>query len=224
MPSVSNSIISSIDHSKIERAIQESERKINGEIVPSIVHTSDQYPESYWKASVAGFFLGAFTLYSVDIFLNHSAYFKLEHYFLAGFITGALMAVFNHYCAAVKRHFISPKRLEHMVNEQAHLAFLHHEVFKTKARSGVLIFVSLFEHKVVILGDSGIYSKVKEEEWAPIAKDLSHYIKEGDITSGLCETIQKLTRLLVAYGFKIEGRNEDELTNKIHVESEDDQS
>ena len=35
-------------------------------------------------------------------------------------------------------------------------AFVEEEVFSTRDRTGILLFLSLFEHRVVVLGDSGI--------------------------------------------------------------------
>ena len=38
------------------------------------------------------------------------------------------------------------------------------EVFSTEDRTGILLLLSLFEHRVVVLGDAGIKAKVGEGE------------------------------------------------------------
>jgi putative membrane protein len=70
------------------------------------------------------------------------------------------------------------------------------EVFKTAGRTGILIFLSLFERRVVILADSGIHAAVPPSAWDEIAGRLAASLKRGERGAALVRAIQECGALL----------------------------
>jgi putative membrane protein len=79
---------------------------------------------------------------------------------------------------------------------RAAAAFLEAEVFATRDRTGVLIFLALFEHRVVVLADSGIAARVEPGAWKGISDRLAAGIREGRAAAALIEAIGACGRLL----------------------------
>ena len=82
---------------------------------------------------------------------------------------GAGMAL-THFVPSVKRLLAGRTLLRKRVSQRAAEAFIAEEVFDTRERTGILLFVSLFERHVLVVGDSGINTHVKQEEWDDVVR------------------------------------------------------
>jgi putative membrane protein len=100
------------------------------------------------------------------------------------------------------------------VDEAARLAFLEHELFATRDRTGILVFVAAFERRVRILADSGIAAKVPQEVWDALAADLAAGIRAGKRAAALCAALERCGAL-VAEAFPRQADDTDELPNLI---------
>lgn len=91
----------------------------------------------------------------------------------------------------------SQKHLRAEVERGASLSFLREEVFNTRRRSGLLIYISIFEKSVFILADKGITAVVRPKEWAELgarlAKDLSRDNPGVTFLEALDEVVAKLS-------------------------------
>jgi len=66
-----------------------------------------------------------------------------------------------------------------------------HRLHQTSDRTGVLIFASLAERRVEVIGDEDIHIKVGDAVWdAAVAAALAH-IKTGDVAGGLVEAVRR---------------------------------
>ena len=63
---------------------------------------------------------------------------------------------------------------------------------KTVQRNGVLIYIAFRSHKLAIIGDDGINSKVAENFWQQEIELLSDYIKKGKAADGLMAVIEAI--------------------------------
>jgi putative membrane protein len=77
---------------------------------------------------------------------------------------------------------------------------LEEQVFATRDRTGVLIFVALFEHRVEILADEGIDERVADDAWDRICDELTAGIRRGAPTEALIHAVDRCVELLVAHG------------------------
>ena len=96
-------------------------------------------------------------------------------------------------------------------------AFYEKELYKTKKNTGVLFFISLFERKVWVLADKGIYVKIEQETLNRFADTVSAGIKEGSACEALCIAIIEAGELLSKY-FPITSGDTDELPDEVITE------
>jgi putative membrane protein len=120
----------------------------------------------------------------------------------------------------LRRRLTPPGALDDRVEMRAAAAFVEAETFATRDRTGVLIFLALFEHRVVILGDSGIAAKVAPAEWKAISDALAAGIRRGRAAPALVEAIAACGRLLVER--RVERRPDDlaELPDHLRMRDE----
>ncbi len=107
--------------------------------------------------------------------------------------------------------------MERRVQQRAAEAFITEEVFDTKDRTGVLIFLSLLEHCVLVVGDSGINAKVEQAEWADVVQTVVSSVRKGKAADGLVSAIQKCGDLLRREGLKRRGDDQDELPDYLRI-------
>jgi putative membrane protein len=94
------------------------------------------------------------------------------------------------------------------------------EVFDTRDRTGILLFVSLFEHRIEVVGDAGINAKVEPEEWAEVVDQIRRGVRSGDLAGGMVEAIGTCGALLHRSGVALRPDDTDELSDGIRVRDE----
>jgi putative membrane protein len=205
------------DRERIRAAVQEAEKTTSGEIVPYVVAESDPYPEATWRG---GALLGAAVLGVVALLhdtLVILSLVTLTHTVLAGFVGFALGALVVRWIPALKPHLADDRTMERRVAERAAMAFVDEEVFATRDRSGIMIFVSLLEHKVLVMGDTGINARVDQSAWTGIVGMVVEGIRSGTATEGLVRAIRACGELLTRSGLTIRPDDTDELSDSLRV-------
>ena len=117
---------------------------------------------------------------------------------LAAGATSALAAVF---VPAYARLFLRPALRDLEVRHYAQSLFLRRELFKTQARNGILILVCMFERKVEILPDVGLYGKVASEDWERVVAAMAPLLRHGRFADALHAGLAMLGKVLAAKGF-----------------------
>lgn len=202
---------------RIRRAVDAAEGQTAGEIVPYAVVASDDYAEATWKGSTLGALAAALlaaVLHGLGGFWGIGGYLWLGLPTVAGAAVGYLAAA---RIAWLKRLLVPSAVVERRVERRAALAFIEEEVFFTRERTGILIFVSVFEREVLILGDSGINAKVKPEEWGEIVADIAAGIAAGKAADALVEGIRRCGDLLERRGVEIRPDDIDELADELRT-------
>ena len=69
-------------------------------------------------------------------------------------------------------------------------------ITQTAGRVGLLIYLSIEDHKVAIYGDSAIDAVIGSEGWNAACSHLRDRFAAGDFVSAICDTIQSLSRVL----------------------------
>jgi putative membrane protein len=201
------SLFSKDESDRIAAAITDVEKTTAGEIVVAEDVRSDDYAE---VRLAWGFGLGL-TVAGVA----HLLWPWLE----AGWLLGVQLAVFLGVwllsaLPAVMRGMLPAGRAREAVDRAARLAFMEHAVFRTRERTGVLIFLSGLEHRVVILGDEGIHARVQDPGWEALVAELVQAIRKGRAGEGVCRVIQELGTKL-SKGAPIRPDDENELPNHV---------
>lgn len=90
----------------------------------------------------------------------------------------------------VRRNMIGDERKQEAVREAAAACFFHKRIGSTRERTGVLVFVALFEQRIEILADSGITSHVPKSDWREAAGLLEGVFHDGGGAVELAERIE----------------------------------
>lgn len=183
------SLFTKAEAERVAAVVTEVEQRTAGEIVVAEVPSSDDYGEvRLFAAIMVGLLAAAGTHLSWPA-LPVGAVLAIQ--FGAGVATWGLTGV-----SVVLRAMLPRGRAEQAVARAAELAFLEHGVFATRDRTGVLIFLSELEHRVVILGDKGIHERLLDPGWSALVTSLIGAIKQRRTTDGVCEVIRKLGETL----------------------------
>jgi putative membrane protein len=200
---------------EIRRAVDRAEEGTSGEIVPFVVDASDTYEGTLWKGATTGALLvslvaaGAWILWQpwgapIALWLVGP---PLAGSALGYLLVGAL--------PSLRRALIGKEVASRRVERRAAIAFLDEEVFRTRDRTGILLFLSLFERRVVVLGDEGINSKVGEEEWRSIVSRLVAGIRADRSVQALVSAIDECGELLQRRGVEIKPDDINELSDDL---------
>jgi putative membrane protein len=84
------------------------------------------------------------------------------------------------------------------VRQRAAEAFLAEEIFRTRDRTGILIFVSLFERRVVVRADRGLDGVVTPREWEEVVAGIAAGMRRGQPGPALAEGIRRCATLVAA--------------------------
>jgi putative membrane protein len=203
------------DLETIRAAVAEAEGKTSGEIVPYVVDASDGYSSAIWKATALGALAGplvAEALYLFGRFWGGTTPLWIALPAAAGGAAGFLLATF---VPAVKRWLAGGDLLDLRTRDRARRAFLEEEVFRTRDRTGILLFLSLFEHRVVVLGDSGINRQVEQRHWDGVVQGVVAGIRAGRPGEALALAIRQCGELLEQYGVALQPGDTNELADDL---------
>lgn len=210
-------LFSRADLDSIRGAVQSAERQTSGEIVPYLVDASDEYEEAEWRF---GCLVVAVVLIAASAFHHYSDVWlplDLAVLMLATGFSLLIGILLVKYVPFLKRLFAGKHLIDRRVSARAAQAFLSEEVFKTRERTGILIFVSILEHKVVVLGDAGINAKVNQSDWQAVVNTLTRAIATGKPTTGFIEAIGKAGDLLRREGVEHRSDDTDELPDNLRI-------
>jgi putative membrane protein len=195
------------DNARIRSAIKAAEEGTSGEIVAMVADRSDSYREAETLGAVLTAALCAFLVeisfrliplwlpasdwghgggVGAELLLHGvSVWTYVPLVFLLFFPARYLLRKFE----TLKLSFVGRKRIDEAVRERAVRAFYEKGLYKTRDETGILIFLSLLEHKVWILGDRGIDARISHDIWKSLARDLSRGMREKRACEALCSAI-----------------------------------
>ncbi len=202
---------------QVEEAVKDAERASSGEIVPYFVGSSDDYSEASWYGSAM---LGMISSVMIAVLSFYWLLpFEVTPFEVAAFILGSLILGFilPMIFPPLKRWLISDDVKKQRVMQRARQAFLDEKVFQTEDRVGILIFVSRFEHKVLVLGDVGISAKVDESQWKELVSAVITGIKQKQVAEGLVKAIGLGKDLLLKHGFVRKSKSTNELSDELRL-------
>lgn len=208
------------EREQIRNAVEEAERRTAGEIVPYVVGRSGQYEIAAWRGGAFGALIAAViglaVAWSYDgwgLGWLYSAW-GMVIVMTVGGVLGALVAWF---VVPLRRLLGGPSRMAERVHRRAQAAFLEEGVFATRDRTGILLFVSLLEHRIVVLGDEGINRAVRQEEWDEVVARIRRGVQSGRLAEGLVDAIGMCGELLHRRGVGIRPDDTDELPGDVRV-------
>lgn len=213
---------SKAEKEKIKEAVRTAEVQTSGEIAVMLVDESDRYREAEVAGTVA---VASLTSTIVSLVLDHLiasswAVVPDPHYTSIWFwipATVVLLApawyLFRLF-PNLKLALIGRKRVESAVREQALLSFYKKGLHRTRNRTGILIFISLLERKVRIMGDQGIHAKIGQGFWNAEAGELVKGVREGRALDALTEVVKRCGEELATH-FPPHPENPDEIPDDV---------
>jgi putative membrane protein len=201
-------VFSPSDHAAIEAAVRDAETRSSGEIVPYAVERSDRYTRALWTASTLGALVAALAAASIrwaGDFWGGPIVLWIALPPGSGAALGWLAALV---LPGLRRVLVPPDVLTERVRQRATQAFVEEEVFRTRERTGILIFLSLFERRVVVLADRGLDGRVTPHEWDEVVAGIAAGMRRGQPGSALAEGIRRCATLAARLPPRSDDRDE----------------
>lgn len=173
------------DRAAVHAALAEAERKTVGEILPVVLERSDPHPGADWLAALA-FLVAGSSLLGVWLPWSEPALVLAAQLGLAGAGFGLARALPDF-----KRFFVFEDRATEVAEEQAFQEFYRAGLHRTAGATGVLVFVSLLERRVVVLADEGIATAVDAGFWEDVDRDILDGIVAASLRQGLIAGIRR---------------------------------
>ncbi|MEQ8425745.1 MAG: hypothetical protein RIA63_13600, partial [Cyclobacteriaceae bacterium] len=138
--------------------------------------------------------------------------------FVVVVVAGVLGSLITHYIKPIKFWLLSQFHLDQSTRKRAETAFLEEEVFNTRHRTGIMIFVSFFEHEVIVMADRGISKVVDQKEWDKIVVNIIDNIHKNKVTDGMVSAIHRCAEVLLENGFVKTTDDVNELRDDLRLE------
>jgi putative membrane protein len=203
---------------RIKAAVKQAESKISGEIVPVFVEKSGHYTIANYRAGVLGATAVFFLIILFDRYVPSLAVYDPVLIFVLVMLGGFIGALKANYIPFVKRMMLSQSYMDQSTRKRAESAFLQEEVFNTRLRTGIMIFISFFEHEVIVMADKGISKDVEQKEWDAVVRTIIENVKKDKVTDGIEKAILRCGEILLEKGFVISPDDVNELKDDLRME------
>lgn len=203
------------EEGSIDARVAALEQRTGAQVLAAVIGKCDAYPEIPWKAFALGVAL-AILLAALAAQLRagwHAPGGALIHA-LAVLGAGAAAAALSVLYPPFARLFLDSLRAEAEVRQYAQAMFLARELYRTPAHIGILLLVSRFERKIVILPDTGVRRRVAEADLAPVIAAMAEPLRAGGIAPALHAGLDALEALLAKRGFAA-GAKGDEIAEAL---------
>jgi putative membrane protein len=217
MQSLASRFLTAAERERVTRCVREVEKSTSGEIVPLVRSSSYHYPAATLFGALVLSVVIASALTAADAAFKPWGGLSLVDLwvFPAVFAVAFLVAYpLLRGIPALKRLFISRAEITEEIEEAALTAFYRHRLTETRDRTGILLFVSVYERRAVVLADKGINLKVAPETWKQVVDLIVQGIRDGRPAEGLCEAIARCGEIITAQ-FPVRAGDRDELRNLI---------
>lgn len=206
------------DLERIKAAVHTAENKISGEIVPVFVEKSGHYSIAVYRGFLVLAGLAFLSIIFFDRYIPSLAIYDPLLILLLVTLIGLIGSLAATYIDPVKRILLSQQLLDQATRKRAENAFLEEEVFNTRHRTGIMIFVSFFEREVIVMADRGISKVVDQKEWDKMVRGITENIRMGKVADGIEAAILRSGDILFEKGFLKTVDDVNELRDDLRME------
>lgn len=194
--------------------VAEAEKRTGCQIVLAVIGRSDAYPDIPWKAFALAAAAAGFAAILLDRLRPdwHTAGTVLV-VVAATLVAGAGAALLTIVWPGFARLFLDRNRAEAESRQYAESLFLKRDLFATKGRTGILLFVSLFERQVVALPDRGLAQRLGRDALTSLIGPMTTALARGQVSTALDQGLLSLEEALASTAPKAAAGNE--LPNSI---------
>jgi putative membrane protein len=214
------------DHDRVTAAVAEAEKATDGEIVTIVARRSDAYHDAglHWAIGIVFLALSAAAAFpqyfrALCSWLLQSWEHEVEDWKLLTVLLGVLILKFLivRYALAWMplRMALTPKATKaRRVRRRAITLFRAVAQGRTRGRTGVLIYLSLDEHRAELVADAAINAKVAPEIWGEAMAALIDGVREGRAADGMAQAVHQVG-LVLAQHFPATSDNPNELPDRL---------
>jgi putative membrane protein len=173
--------------STVARAVADAERGTSAELVVVVAARSGPYRDlAAGAGAVAALAVLLVALFAPPLFPPLAVAVEIPAVF-------ALVAWLTHRLPGALRAMASGARMKRQVERAAAWWFLEEAVHGTRARTGMLVYLSLLENRAAILPDLGLSGAIPDAAWSGIAW-------RADGTAGGPRTVEEVVIGIAAIG------------------------
>ncbi len=201
--------LSADEKNRLEKQIKDVENRTGAQIVMAVIERSDSYAELPWKAFALGTSLAGLLFLVLNVLSPLSSVITAS--LLAALMilaAGAGLALISVFIPDFARLFLQLHRAVEETRQYAESLFLSRQLYNTKNRRAVLLMVSLFERRIVILPDTGLTVQLHEEAMKQIIAAMRTDLKAGRLAFALTAGLQTLEKLIPGSGSSTSRNNE----------------
>lgn len=213
------------EHAAVTAAVAQAERGTDGEIVTIVIDWSDHYHDVslYYAAAVMLAALGLFAafpgLLDAKLALITGGWGEAERHLQLALIVVVQAALFLAARFGLEalpfRGLLIPSAVRgRRVRRRAVQFFKASAEKRTAARVGVLLYLSLAEHRAEIVADEAIVSKVDDNVWGEAMVALVDRIRAGDPAGGMVAAVNQIGTVLAQHFPKTES-DDNELPDRL---------
>lgn len=212
------------DHRIVTSAVSEAEKATDGEIVTIVTEESDHYGDVAW--AISG--LVALTaLLVISIFPE--AYLGIIDWLSGGWSGITALPYWALFAFAALKFFgtrliliwkpllfllIPPPIKNARVRKRAVSLFTVSTDHRTVGRTGILLYLSMREHRAEIVADDAIVGKVEPAVWGDAMVALIDLVREGKPGEGMAEAVKQMGKVLTEH-FPKTDNNPNELPDRL---------
>jgi putative membrane protein len=204
------------DLEAIRGATAAAERSTSGEIVPYVVERIDDHAEARWRAATIGALVAALAAGAAHAVVGYWSGHGVAWITLP-VLVGAGLGYLIGGVAPVTRWLMPADALDVMALRRAEAAFLEEEVWRTRQRTGILVFLALFERRAVILADEGIHRAVPPGLWQELVAELVDGVAAGEAARALARTVQRCGEILLEHRVERQADDVNEIDDRPRV-------
>ena len=217
--------LSAADHAKVSAAIAAAEGSSDGEIIAIASDQSDAYHDVglHYAVLVAFVTLALFAaapgllLWWRELFVGWSAEPNLREtltWLLMLTLTKFLVALFALKWRPLRMALTPTATKTRRVRRRAIMLFKTGAERRTVGRTGILIYLSMAEHRAEIIGDEAITSVTTPETWGEAMTALLTEVKAGRTGDGIVAAVALIGAVLSEH-FPKSGDDTNEIPDKL---------
>ncbi|MES2988488.1 MAG: TPM domain-containing protein [Pseudomonadota bacterium] len=210
-------LLSETDHAAVTAAVSKAELSTDGEIVTVVAKQSDAYHDValHWAVLAMLIALALLAWQPWPAEWLHAKFVDSwaetvppSWYLTVALILAAIKFLGVRLLLAIDslRMLLTPGKTKgRRVQRKAMQFFRTSAEKRTKAATGVLLYLSLAEHRAEIIADASIHSKVTPDVWGAAMAALLTKVKDGKPGEGMADAVAQIGMVLAEHFPRSEG-------------------
>lgn len=214
------------EHSRVTDAVAAAESGTDGEIVTVVARRSDEYHDvaAHWATAALLAMLALLAICPRIAECLHQLYAGAwaeaagpRELFTIALVLGTVAYLVAWLILRWRplRLFLTPPATKtRRVRRRAFQLFRTSAEARTRGHTGVLIYLSLDEHRAELIADAAIHARVAPEVWGDAMAVLLAGVKDGRICDGMADSVALVGRILAEH-FPVSAGDTNELPDRL---------